>query len=279
MAKTCPHCGETSDRDDLCTWCNKSISPDKPDKPGKPVAQPAGSPAASPVPRKPDPAHKPTPKPASPSVPVWVYFAGLGVLVVVFAGASMFMQASKAAGPPPKPADWKSVKSMTKLFSLEVPSNWKFVTAGSAASYEQVDVRGGKLYRVYVDGTGSKGAMSDIAGAAARVSGSDSGSDITKRSEGRLHTTLGAAAQKKDPTYHEEGSMQACHVAGMPAAYSTYTATRKIGCFGVKIKGWRMSCSGGDFGYDVRAEAPAKHWKEFEPTAKRILGSLAMNQQ
>lgn len=276
MSRTCPHCGETSDRDDLCTWCNKSISPEKPDKP---AAQPADSPTASPSPAKPAPVRKHAASPASPSVPVWGYFAGLGVLVVLFAGVSLFMQASKAAGPPPKPADWKTVKSMTKLFSLEVPANWKFTTAGSAASYEQVDLRGGKLYRVYVDGTGSKGAMSDIAGAAARVSGSDAGSDITKRSEGRLHTTLGAAAQKKDPTYHEEGNMQACHVAGMPAAYSTYTATRKIGAFGIKVKGWRMSCSGGDFGYDIRAEAPAKHWKEFEPIAKRILDSLTMNQQ
>ncbi|MEN6549331.1 MAG: hypothetical protein ABFE07_25070, partial [Armatimonadia bacterium] len=226
MAKTCPHCGEESDRDDLCTWCNKSIAPAKPA--AQPAAQPGGQPSASAAPAKPTPAHRHTAQPASSSVPVWAYFAGLAVLVVLFAGISMFMQASKAAGPPPKPTDWKCVKSMTKLFSLEVPSNWKFTTAGSSASYEQIGVRGGKLYRVNVDGTGSKGAMGDIAGAAARVSGADSGSDISKRSEGRLHSTLGAAAQKKDPTYHEEDNMQACHVAGMPAAYSEYTATRKV---------------------------------------------------
>lgn len=66
--------------------------------------------------------------------------------------------------------------------------------------------------------------------------------------------------------------------AGLPAAYSEYTATRKVAGFPVKVKGWRMSCAGGDFGYDIRAEAPEKQFSKFEEPATRILGSAHFSQ-
>lgn len=96
---------------------------------------------------------------------------------------SAFSASRKAAAAPPEAGDWNTVQSMTKLLSFEVPGNWKFVTAGSSGSYEQAEARASKLCFVSVNGTGTKGALGDVAGAAARVSGTDSGGDISLRSE------------------------------------------------------------------------------------------------
>jgi hypothetical protein len=274
MAKTCPHCGETSDRDDLCTWCNKSLTP----------AKQAGAPAAAPAAKPAVPAARPGAAPAAgaPSVrrtlptveqprALWPYIIGALVAVVVILFLAGFVAAKTAAGPPPEPQDWKTVESKTKLFSVSVPGNYLFSTSGSAGTYEQFTVKGTKLCRVYVDGTGTKGAMSDTAAAAARVSGGDSSPNVADHGEGKFHASQGDLAKRKDPVHKEEGEMQAWSFAGMPAAYSEYTTVKKVGLFGVKMKGWRISCMGGDFGYQVWAEAPEAQWEKFEPIARKIL--------
>jgi hypothetical protein len=184
-----------------------------------------------------------------------------------------FLSARKVAGPPPAPSQWKTITSKTKLLTLQAPENWKFTTAGSGSSFEQVDVLGSRLCAIRVRGSGTKGSLGDIMGASSNLARSN---ELERRPEGKLHAFLGVAAKKNDKTYEESGSMAPATWAGMPAAYSEYTAARRIGLCHVKVKGWRMSCSGGDLGYDIRAEAPEKQWETFEPNAKKILGSFKM---
>lgn len=45
------------------------------------------------------------------------------------------------------------------------------------------------------------------------------------------------------------------------------------------MKGWRLSCMGGDFGHRVWAEAPQAQWEKFQPIAKKILESAKINAQ
>ena len=272
MGKLCPGCGMESDTDKVCSWCSKDLAA-APAK-GKPEQPAPASAAAKPTPAV-GPAARPArqPEPVKPTIPVWACVVAAGVLTIGLAIFGNFMAARKAAAPPPEPAQWKTVTSMTKLLTLQAPENWKFVTAGSSASYEQVDVTGSRFCAVRVRGSGTKGSMGDIMGASSNLARSN---DLERRPEGKLHAFLGTAEKKSDPSYEEIGSMAEATFAGMPAAYSEYSAVRKIGLCSVKVKGWRMSCSGGDLGYDIRAEAPEKQWESFQPHAKRILGSCKL---
>ncbi len=283
MAKKCPHCGEVSDADNICTWCNKSLVAEQPPAAapgsgGAPPAAPPGAPPASAqsVGAAPAPTRRPLPTVEQPR-PLWPYYAGAGVAVVVVVLVAQFLGMKTAAGPPPEPADWASKQSMTKLLSMSVPGNYKFTTSGSAGSYEQMTVKATKLCRVHVEGSGTKGAMSDVAAAMARTMGTEGGSSVAARGEGKFHATQGELQKKRDPKYQESGDMDAWSFAGMPAAYSEYTTVKKVGLFAVKMKGWRISCMGGDFGYQVWAEAPAAQWDKFQPVARKILGSAKTN--
>ena len=271
MAKTCPHCGETSDRDDLCTWCNKSLAPTKPQ--GQTTAAPA-APGVAPVPAAaPGPPVRPGAPTAERPRPLWPYIVGALVTVVVISLGAGLIAAKTAAGPPPAPADWKTVTSKTKMFTVSVPGNYLFSTSGSSGSYEQFTVKATKLCRVYVDGTGTKGAMSDTAASAARASGGDSSPNVASHGEGRFHAQQGDFHKRQDPAYQEPGEMQAWSFAGMPAAYSEYTTVKQVGLLTVRMKGWRLSCIGGDLAFQVWAEAPAAQWEKFQPIARKILES------
>jgi len=279
MAKTCPHCGETSDRDNICTWCNKPLTAQKPRGEAAGGAKPGAAAGARPTGAAPGaqtaPVRRKLPTAQQPR-PLWPYFVGAGVAIIVIALAAGFVAAKAAAGPPPEPGEWKTMESKTKLFTVQAPANYTFSSSGSSGSYEQFTVRATKLCRVYVDGTGTKGAVSDMAAAAARVSGGDSSPNVADHGEGKFHASQGEFHQRQDPAYKEEGDMKAWSFVGMPAAYSEYTTVKKIGLVGVKMKGWRISCMGGDFGYQVWAEAPEAQWEKFQPIASKILDSAAM---
>lgn len=278
MAGLCPHCGMESDRDNVCTWCNKSLVAGETREAAKPAAPPAagGKTAVTPTVAPARPVAEPStrqPEPLKPSIPIWACVVAAVVVAIIAGIGANALRAMAAAGPPPKPGQWKTLSSATKLLSLEAPDNWKFVTSGSGASYERVDVCATRFCTVRVSGSGTKGSMGDIMGASSNLSQS---TDLQRRPEGKLHALLGGIAKKEDPNYEESGSMAPATFAGMNAAYSEYTTTRPVGLFAVKLKGWRMSCSGGDLGYDIRAEAPEKQWDAFEPSAKRILASFKL---
>jgi hypothetical protein len=281
MAKVCPHCSQTSDADNICTWCNKSlVAPQQPAaaEPGaaRPVA-PAGGPSvpgpavAASVQRKPPTVEQPR--------PLWPYYIGAAVAIILVVLVAHFIGLKAASGSPPEPADWTTMQSMTKLISIEVPGNYRFSTSGSSASYEQITVKATKLCRVYVDGNGTKGAMSDVAAATSRTMESEGSLSVAARGEGKFHAAQGELQKRRDPSYQEAGDMEAWSFAGMPAAYSEYTTVKKVGLFAVKMKGWRLSCMGGDFGYQVWAEAPQAQWEKFQPTASKILQSAKINAQ
>jgi len=273
MGKACPHCGETSDRDDLCTWCNKSLRPE-----AKPAAPPAAPAPARPAPAGPAPSAR-EPVAAAPPRPLWPYFVGAGVTLVLVLLLTGFLAGKQAAGPPPEPGNWSTQQSKTKLLTLHVPDNYVFSTSGSSASYEQVYIRATKLCRVTVDGNGTKGAMSDAIAATSRAGGGDSSGTVASSAEGKFHALQGGLLKTKDPAYQEEGEVSGWSFAGMPAAYSDYTSFRKVGLVAVKVRGWRLSCMGGDFGYQVFAEAPEAQWEKFQPTARRILESAKLGAQ
>lgn len=278
MARTCPHCGMESDRDKTCSWCSKPLAQEKPAAASAAPAAPpplAEGPAAAPAPTpRPSPPRPPAPKVREPirePLPAWLYFAAALIALLLIGVVVNCVAAAKAAGPPPPPAQWQALQSKTKLLSLQGPSNWKFVTAGSSASYEQAELRGGPLCVVSIHGSQSKGSLGDMMGASSNLA---RGSEVERRPEGKLHAFLGVMVRKEDKHY-AEGDLQGCTFAGMPAAYSEYTSLRRVGLFAVKVKGWRLACSGGDLGYDIRAEAPEKQWDGFKPTAEKILGSVA----
>lgn len=287
MARTCPHCGEVSDSDRVCTWCNKSLAAE-----GQPAAGPGTQAAAKPAAASGPPAAAgpiapkvgPSARAERPSVPeprpLWPYYLGAAVTIVVVGLGALFMSAKAAAGPPPEPADWADMQSKTKLFTISVPANYKFSSSGSSGSYEQMTVKATKLCRVYVDGTGTKGAMSDVAAATSRMTGGDSSSSVSRRGEGKFHVAQGELYKKtRDRSFEESEDIKAWNFAGMPGAYSEYTTVKKVGLFPVKMKGWRLSCMGGDFGYQVWAEAPESQWEKFKPIATKILKSAKMNSQ
>jgi len=182
---------------------------------------------------------------------------------------------AEAQAPPPQPTAWQRRPSETRELIVQVPTSWQFFTCGSAGSFERVVIKTGKFTAVTIDGSQVMGTMGDVSSAAARAGAEALGDlPLKKRAEGRLHETLCAVEKEKDPHYQEAGEMRACTFAGMPAAYSEYTTTRRVGAFTVKLKGRRLTCPAGDYSYDVRAVCPEKQWDEFEPIATRILAGV-----
>lgn len=190
----------------------------------------------------------------------------------------MFFVYWRALRPPAEPTEWKDVTSQTKLLALKVPANWYYSTSGSPSQYEWVRVKSG-MCRVDIEGSTVKGALGDIAGAAARTSAAHEGEGggpqpLEKRAEGRLHYTLRDLAVKKDPHLKDADDMQACWFAGLPAACSHYTTRKAAGLIGVEIKGLRITVPAGELSFDVRLSAPAKLWDKFEPLAYKIIESV-----
>ncbi|NPV48970.1 MAG: hypothetical protein HPY69_18670 [Armatimonadetes bacterium] len=274
MGKVCRHCGMESDRDKVCSWCNKDL-----DEPATSAAQsPTPGRTVAPVSAVPVPQPGRTPSMAGAAAtavaleaqrrsrPVWLYVLIGVAAVIVFVLAVQFAAFSKAMKPPVEPAEWKAVTSHTGHLALQVPATWRFSTAGSEGSFESVLVRCGPLCKVSVDAGQARGALSDVAAASARAGGGPA--------ELSLHETLGMFVAKSDTTYKEEGEPQSCTFAGQRAAYSVYTARRRVGLFGAQVRGWRISCPGTDYGYDVRIEAPARHWEKFQPLGAKVVSSV-----
>lgn len=122
-----------------------------------------------------------------------------------------------------------------------------------------------------MDGGQARGALSDVAAASARMGGTPT--------ELSLHKTLGTFASRSDKTYREEGEPQPYTFAGRKAVYSVYTTRRRAGLFGTEVRGWRIACPGTDYGYDVRIEAPARHWERFQSHGARVVSSVQFGQQ
>jgi hypothetical protein len=271
MACRCPHCGQVSPRDDVCTKCGQAIEqpqpgPQQPGVPGAPQAAPG-------VQRAP----RPRPAVTKQGRPAWVYWlaAAAGLLVLGLLGCFIF--AAWAAKAPPGPANWKRVESKTKHLTLEVPSNWRFTTSGSEGTYEWATVQGGMLHLVSIKGNATRGAIGDVGAAMQQAMGGLTGGEelpTELKAEATLHTIVAEAEKERDPNYRETGDIKPCTFAGRSAVYSEYTTVRRFGIAGVKMKGWRMSTPAGDYGYDVRVLCPAKNWQKFEPTATKILNSV-----
>ena len=327
MGKVCKYCGMQSDRDQVCTWCGKSLSEGATDPAAATAAEESQAPAAAhhpmvdsapevdsmgdeegpeeierlgpPVPGQgsagPTGAKK---KPGeAPSryegaaramfevervrreVPAWrVYGISAAVLValVVVAQVTAFVVATR---PPAEPKDWKDYATQNNLFRMKGPGNWFYATSGSLGSFESARFKPGGLYVVSMKGTMVAGTVADIAGAASRLGASYGGTTesalpLERRKEGSTHLFLGDRAAKEDPTFKEEGQMQAMNVANLPAAWSYFTCTRRTGLMSVPMKGLRITMPATDLCYDLRVLAPVSHWDEFEKTAMQIINSL-----
>lgn len=296
MAKICKYCGMESERDQVCTWCGKSLAEGPPGGKPAPVAAPPVAPGGE-APTGPSGPGRP---PAG-SRPGGGKHAGaarammeaeaarqnqpigkklglglgipVGVLLVLQLGAYfMAMKAPSADG------TWKQQPSLNKVFTVNAPEAWKFSTYGSPGTVEDITIKPGKVYQINVHGTQLSGIVGDIAGAAARAGASFS--EVTegelpleKRREGSLHMFIGDRAKQSDPHFEDQGNMQAAQFAGMPAAWSYFTTTKYVGVIPVKIKGLRMTVPTNELGFDVRAWCPEKNWDKFEPTVRKILGS------
>jgi hypothetical protein len=197
--------------------------------------------------------------------------------MIVLGLLGCFLVAAWAAKSPAKATDWKRVASKTKQLTIEVPSDWSFTTSGSEGTYEWVTVKGGMLHTVSINGGQAKGAIGDIGAALEQaVGGLATGGELPTdlKAEATLHMIVGAAEKEKDRHYQETGEMKPCRFAGRGAVYSEYSTIRRFGIATVRMKGWRLSAPAGDYGYDVRLLCPEKRWKEFEPTATRIINSV-----
>lgn len=263
MGKLCQHCGMESDTDRVCSWCGKNLDGDRPPGPdGKAEETQVERTKRSPL-------------------PSWVVVVvAVVVLVVLVVGASI-LSLSKASAVPDASGQWQAVQSLNREFSLQVPPRWDFSTAGSPGTFESVKVKGGGLAAVTIYGSQTMGAIGDASSALARAAAPPEGGEqpLERRAEGQLHATLEAVEKEKDPKYAEQGDVKPCTFAGLPAAYSGYTTVRRVGVFGVKMKGWRISCPGGDYSYDIRAFCPEKQWGRFEPIATKILAGVTKGGQ
>ncbi len=283
MPPLCKHCGMESDTDRVCSWCGKPIETGAP--PAADAPPPASDKAAS--------------RPAGPpdrgrhagaarallaaererrAAPVWRYYAlGAGILLVLVIGGFLFAYL-RALRPPAEPTEWTSVTTETKLFTLQVPANWKYFAAGSTGNFEWTRVTSGTC-RVSIEGSQIKGVMGDMASSAARLATGPEGTrplTLEERAESRLHARLGDAAAHNDPAFRDEGDLEKCKFAGLPAVRSHFTTRKLVGPFSIKMRGLRITATGGgDFSYDLRLTAPAKVYDKFEPIALKIVDSVA----
>jgi len=202
----------------------------------------------------------------------------VGLVLLIAVGC--FVTAAVLSKPPAAPADWQSAESNTKKMTLQVPSNWKWVTSGSEGSYEWVSINPGGLYVIKIKGSAVKGAIGDVGAAMQRAMGGGEGSEslgVEMKAEGSLHSLVGEVEKKKDKHYQETGDMQSYTFGGRPAAYSEYTTLKRIGIAGVRMKGARISAPAGDLGYDVRVLCPAAHWETFKTDAFKVLESVQLH--
>lgn len=315
MGKECPKCGMTSDRDDLCTWCNADLRPPQkkqpaagqrasavpqpgriapPPRPGQPVsaAPPAagsagpaapGAPTASGAPapsrrRLPEP----EPEPEPPSRPAWLLpmiIVGGGIAMLVVA---LMLVGVSASGPPPEPGEWVSFTSKDKSFSAYYPKGWgEPDSAGSGGTFVLVTWKGAKLARVSVRGASGAGAAGDAAAARERIAASNLGPGeqlpLEMTADGAMleHFKNGKWL-KEHPGYQEGSPTLDYHFAKTRAAFAEYSYTKRVGLLPVKMKGMRWASFQGDYSYHVVAEAPEKHWDKFKPIAEQIVGGVQL---
>lgn len=282
MGKTCKQCGMQSDRDDLCTWCNADLREAKPKTgpaaPGRPGAAP---PTAAPA----GPARQPAAAPHSPPArqvatepevrerPFWLIpLIAVGGAVVLLV-ALLLVMGIMASAPPPEPGEWKEFTAKDKSFSAWYPADWgEPSNSGSAGSYVLVDWKAGKLCRVSVQGTQKAGAMGDPAAARERAAGPNP--PVDKTADGALLELFKKAFAAKRPGYEEGEAVFSYDFANVRSARADYSYARRVGLLGIKMKGFRLGYFQGDYGYDIYAEAPEKHWAKLEPTAKKILAGV-----
>ncbi len=200
------------------------------------------------------------------------YGIGAGVLVLVL-GIVMAIGYSQATSAPPAPGQLQSVEAYTKEFTLQVPANWKYSTAGSKGSFAQFVLNATPLAMVKMKGSGASGALGDVSAATSRmIEGAPS---LEMSPEGKMHGLFGDIMEKEDPSFVDE-QMQPAMLFGASAAASYYTAKKSFLGVPVKMKGWRVtSGTVGDYSYNFRAECPEKHWDKFEPAVKQIAASVA----
>lgn len=303
MGKECPKCGMTSDRDDLCTWCNADLRPPQKKKPGAGATQPgapAGSgarpstaPPAAPratVPAspggtsapRPSPRKAPEPEPEPPSRPAWVLPVAIVAGGVVILLIALVLLGVSAAGPPADPGEWESFVSKDKSFAAYYPKGWgEPDNAGSGGTFVLVTWKGSKLARVSVRGASGAGAIGDTAAAKERVAAANlaPGQELPLEmtADGAMLAHFKNEKWLKDHPGYEEGTPAFdTRFAGARAACAEYSYKKRVGLVPVEMKGLRWATHQGDYSYHVVAEAPAKHWEKFKPTAEKIVGSVQM---
>jgi len=292
-----------SERDQVCTWCGKSLAQAEPEAAAAPGE---AAPAVAPERLEDDPsapggpgaaakAHGPAApgggrhagaaramfqaEAAKQQAPVWRSYAIGGGILLVLIIAAQVAALLLATRPPAASAEWKQLATANHLFSMQAPAGWEFSTSGSLGTYEQASLKAGGRYSLRLRGTQVLGAMADISGAGARLGAGLSGMSggqlpLEKRKEGQLHALIGGREQADDSNYKEEGEMQAMTIGGLPAAYSDYTTKQSVGLLSVEMKGRRITIPATDVAYDVRVTCPAGHWNEFEPVAMKVIHSL-----
>ena len=276
MSKVCKFCGMQSDDDEKCTWCKKQIGgipsalqkpPSGGPRPTAESARPAG-PTAPATPRRRGRASAEADK-----KPMAMYYGiGAGALVLVL-GIVIAIGYSQATSAPPAPGEFQSVEAYTKEFTVQVPANWKYSTAGSKSSFAQFVLKATPLAMVKMKGSGASGALGDVSAATSRML--EGTPTLAMSPEGKMHAMFGDIMKKEDPSFVDE-QMQPAMLFGASAAASYYTAKKSFLGLPVKVKGWRVtSGTVGDYSYNFRAECPEKHWDEFEPAVKQIAASVA----
>lgn len=311
MGKQCPKCGMTSDRDDLCTWCNADLRPPQkeqraagrratpqpgrvapPPRPGQPAAPatpsagpgrstPPSTPTASGAPA-PSRRRVPEPEPEPPSrptllLPVVIVGGGIAILAI-----AMVLLGVSASGPPPEPGEWASFTSKDKSFSAYYPKGWgEPDNAGSGGSFVLVTWNGTKLARVSVRGASGAGAAGDAAAARERIAASNLAPGeqlpLEMTADGAmLDHFRNAKWLKEHPGYQEGSPIFDYHFAKTRAAFAEYSYTKRVGLLPVKMKGMRWASFQGDYSYHVVAEAPEKHWDKFKPVAEQIVGGVQL---
>ena len=275
MSKVCPKCGMQSERDDLCTWCNADLRQPGvkggalPAKPGPTGAAPA--PAAAAARREVAEVEE---RPARPGWLIPAVSAGSALVLLVVA---LTVVGVLASGPPPAPGDWQSLAAKDSSLTASYPAGWGVPTSsGSAGSYVMVDWRPTKLCHIGLQGTQAAGAIGDTAAALERAAGGDVSAPVSADGAVLAHFLTATSFKKSRPGYAEGTPEYDTAFAGTRSVRVEYSYSRRAGILPIKIKGVRWGHFQGDYGYNVWAEAPEKHWAAFEPTALAIVASVKL---
>jgi hypothetical protein len=273
MGTPCKKCGMESDRDDICTWCNADLKP-------KPAAE-TGKPAqAAAKPTSPAPSARSAPAATPPKRVYWTWLAPVLIVALAAIAYPLFIVGTKASAPLPPPGDWQTFTAKDNSFSASYPAGWgQPSNSGSAGSYVLVEWKAGRLAKIQVKGSQVAGSVGDVAAAKERAMAGEGGPiAIEMTADGTLLEFFNKDnAFAKPRSGYEEGQMQEAHdFAGVRSACAEYTYARRIGLVSVKMKGLRWASFQGDYGYNVWAEAPEKHWETFKPVAQQIVGSVKL---